>query len=454
MLVLAGRHQQGDHYETLNQERPEELSSSPGVGLEVIFQDPPFAPDSEQVSLARKWSPKLLACVALLLSWIEGVSLTDRFWAARAAVAEMFPSLPRVGKTYQGLIKALLLHGAWLLDWLAVRLRTRMQEMCSCWSVLGVVAFAVDGSRVECPRTAANQEKLKCAGRKKTGPQLSLTTIYHMGSGCPWDFRIGPGIESERTHLRAMLAALPPGATIVADAGFIGYELLKDILASGRHVIFRVGANVRLLRKLGYAQVEDDGTVYLWPDKVQKKDQAPLVLRLIQLQGGHHPVIVVTDVMSQEALSMEQVGVLYRMRWGIEVFYRSLKQTLARRKMRSAAPAQAKMELSWAFMGLWILSFMGAHAVVAAGKTPYSLSIALALRCIRRAIAGRMRPRTCLARQLAAALKDSYVRTHSKNAHDWPRKKNQTPPGAPKILPATAEQVQHAKELLSKTKAA
>jgi hypothetical protein len=392
--------------------------------------------------------------VALLMAWIDGISLMDRFQAARAAVREMFPSLKAPGKTYQGFVKALMLQGAWLLDHLAVRLRAQMQAMNSCWSVLGIVAFAVDGSRVECPRTQANELHLKCAGRKKTGPQLSLTTIYHMGSGCPWDFRIGPGTDSERTHLRDMIAALPPGATIVADAGFIGYDLLKEILASGRHVLFRAGANVRLLRELGYVEVEDDSTVYLWPDKAQKNHMPPIVLRMIVWQGRRQPLTVVTDVMSEDEMSIQQAAVLYRMRWGVEVFYRSLKQTLAKRKMRSGAPRQATMELQWAFMGLWVLSLRATQAIVAAGKTPHSLSIAMALRQVRQAIAGRQRRGTNLEKNLAKALKDGYVRTRSKSARNWPHKKNDKPPGNPKILVATAEQKQHAAQLNNKTIAA
>ena len=49
-----------------------------------------------------------------------------------------------------------------------------------------------------------------------------------------------------------MIEALPAGALVTADAGFVGYETWKAILDSGRHLLIRVGANVRLLRKLGY----------------------------------------------------------------------------------------------------------------------------------------------------------------------------------------------------------
>jgi IS4 transposase len=267
-----------------------------------------------------------------------------------------------------------------------------------------------------------------------------------MGSGCPWDFRIGPGVENERTHLRDMLGGLPAAATLVADAGFSGYDLLTAILGGGRHILFRVGNNVRLLQKLGYARIEADSTVYLWPEKLQPRNTRPLVLRLIVLQDEGRPVYLVTD-MDDQALSLEQASVLYRLRWGIEVFYRTLKQTLRHRKMRSGAPQQAQRELQWAMAGLWVLSVRGTQAVVAAGKNPRGLSIALARKRLRQAMAGRCRARTDLGRRLGGALKDAYKRHGSKMARDWPHKKNPSPAGKPKIRTATPKEVTLAKGL-------
>ena len=324
------------------------------------------------------------------------------------------------------------------------------------WLRQGWCAFAVDGSRVECPRTKSNQDALRCAGRKKTGPQLFLTTILHMGTGLPWAFRIGPGTDSERNHLRDVLGLLPPRALLVADAGFVGYDLLAAILRGGYQFLIRVGHNVTLLRELGFAQVQADNTVYLWPDKHRKKDLPPLVLRLVELHDGRKPVFLLTSVLDDTALSDPQAGVLYRMRWGVEVFYRSLKQTLTRRKMHSEAPGPAQCELSWAVMGLWGLSLMSVGQIVAAGGDPLALSVATALRQVRLAICRG--PRSPQARillgHLHAAVKDSYIRGTSKKARDWPHKKNDPPPGLPRIQIASQEQLSQAKALYVKIKAA
>jgi hypothetical protein len=404
----------------------------------------------------RAWSAWRLALGAILMAWDSAPGLMARFDSMRVTLRELFPKKP-LGNSYQGFIKALMKHSPDLLEALTGHLRRQLKDMApEHWLRQGWCAFAVDGSRVECPRTSANQAVLRCAGKKKTGPQLFLTTILHMGTGLPWAFRTGPGTDSERNHLRDLLGLLPALSLLVADAGFVGYDLLTAILAGGSQFLIRVGNNVTLLRKLGFAQVEANNTVYLWPDKHRKKDLLPLVLRLVELHDGRKPVFLLTSVLDDTALSDTQASVLYRMRWGIEVFYRSLKQTLSRRKMHSAAPVQAQCELSWAVMGLWGLSLMTVRQIVAAGGDPLGLSVATALRQVRLALRrgpGSPKARSLLG-HLGAALKDSYVRRTSKKARDWPHKKKDKPPGLPRIEIATHEQLLQAKALYVKTKAA
>lgn len=68
-------------------------------------------------------------------------------------------------------------------------------------------------------------------------------------SGLPWAWRTGPSGASEREHLVAMVPELPAHALLVADAGFVGYEMWQALLTAGQHFVIRVGANVRLLRQ-------------------------------------------------------------------------------------------------------------------------------------------------------------------------------------------------------------
>ena len=398
-----------------------------------------------------KWSPLRVFWVAILMVWSAEQTLQARFEETREVVQSLFPRWT-LGQTYTGWYEAQLTWLTPLRPALGKRLRQQLQTLAGRhWQREGWCAFAADGSRVECPRTEANENALKCAGKKKTGPQLFVTTLLHMGTGVPWDFRIGPGKASERRHLEEMLPDLPPQSLVVADAGFTGYAFYRRILAAKQSFLLRVGSNVHLLRELGYFEREGRDTVYLWPEK--NWDEAPVVLRLLERRDGQKKMYLVTNVLDNKRLSEKSAGVLYEMRWGVEVFYRSLKQTLEKRRMLSRTPEAAKCELTWALLGLWLLGLMTVEPILARGGDPLRWSAAQARkrvrRSMRRALTCRHQDRS-LARDLAWATKDGYDRRGSKKARDWPHKKKEKPPGEPKIQSATAEQLRAMQRLKEK----
>lgn len=420
----------------------------PGL-LEAMRQCLPLSSLGQLCCGGWAWTPEVLIVAAILMAWHGARTLSERFEAVRDSLVEMFAG-KRIGRTYQGWIKALLPRSSCLLGQLGDFLREQLPAWAGPhWTREGCLAFAADGSRVDTPRTAANEKQLGCAGKTRTTPQLFLTVLYHMGTGLPWDFQVGPGTDSERTHLGGMLWRLPPSALIVADAGFVGYQLLRTIAGTGRSFLIRVGRNVRLLQQLGYAQPQQDGTVYLWPQRQRREGQRPLVLRLMRFHNGRHPVFLVTNVLDPAELSEQQASILYRMRWGVELFFRSMKQTLARRKMCSGCPAKARCELQWTVLGLWVLGRIGAEQIIRRGRDPLSFSVALARRRVRMAMRqiGRSPPGPAWAEQLGQCVKDRYARGKGKKARNWPHKKTERPPGAPQISLATPEEIQNAQAL-------
>ena len=192
---------------------------------------------------------------------------------------------------------------------------------------------------------------------------------------------------------------------------------------------------------LGYFEREGRDTVTLWPEK--NWSEPPVAPRLIERDDGKKKMVLVTNVLDKKALSEKSAGVLYEMRWGVEVFFRSLKQTLEKRRMLSRTPEAAKCERTWAVLGLRLLGLMTASAILARGGDPLAWSAAKARDRVRRSMR-RALSRRCLDRGLAydlgRATKDGYVRRGGKKARDWPHKKKEKPPGDPKIQLPTAEQ--------------
>ena len=221
------------------------------------------------------------------------------------------------------------------------------------WTIAGYVVFAGDGSRIELARTesledafspqkkkqkrrnqragkgrrgrakiSAKQNRTKkqsaaSVAKKANSPQMWLTLLWHVGSGLPWAWRSGPSDSSEREQLQQTLAELPENSLITADAGFVGYDFWKAIQDARQNFLIRVGRcapqddNVRLLKKLGYAR-EYDHVVYIWPNEAAKKKQPPLVLRLIVIHNGKHPVYLLTNLtktqLSDQQALKDQAG--------------------------------------------------------------------------------------------------------------------------------------------------
>lgn len=438
------------------------------------------------------WKTRMLAVSALLWGASMDDTLEGRFERARKIVKKIFSWQLPPGRTYEGFKKVLRKWHGDLMMAIVPHVQLRMQEVLpGQWKVAGYVVFAGDGSRLELARTRAleaffapQQKRKKSqsrnrsrkgksgrdlrAGRapraarrvkkqsaqaiekKANSPQVWLTLLWHVGTGLPWLWRTGPSDSSEREHLVKMLADLPEKSLITADAGFVGYDFWKSILDGGHNFLIRVGGNVKLLKKLCYAR-ESLSSVYLWPDKAAKKKQPPLLLRLIVAHNGKHPVYLVTNL-PQSKLCNRQAATIYSARWGIELFFRTFKQTFGRFKLRSRCPKNALMELDWSLLALWCICLLGQRELLENGRAPAQLSAASAIRAFQGTLQEwRMRPECrdeSLWARLAVALLDDYERRSSKTSRNYPRKKNdRAHVGPPTILNASTQQIADAKEL-------
>lgn len=362
------------------------------------------------------------------------------------------------------LIRALTLsYRQTMLEKLGVPFRQRK------WAV-----FAIDGSRFEVARTVSNEVAFSpkpdngkrkrrvrrsqfvnhAAEKKSKSPQIWLTLLWHVNSGLPWAWRRGESGSSERHHLLEMLPELPPRSLLTADAGFAGYDVWKAILDGAHDLLIRVGGNTTLLRKLGYVK-ENGNTIYLWPEKAAEASQPPLVLRLIVLNKGKKRVYLVTSVLDRKIMSDQVLLGIAKRRWGIEVFYRSWKQTFDKRKLRSHKSVNALIELDWSLIGLWgicLLAQVKNHAI-----PPRKLSVAKVLRAVRRPMRNpTTRPERgeSLFELLSAARIDDYRRRKPKASRDYPHKKKPDKIGAPIVKLATARQRKAARKVAQSLKSA
>ena len=415
------------------------------------------------------WAAAELVVLAVMWVWSDQKTLTGAFREANRWTVDVLGR--SVLGTYQGLMGALTTWTARLIPLLRDRLQGLMaRDGADHFRVGGWVPLAVDGTRVGVPRTRENEGAFSSPtyGRSPTakyrrkrrrragvrarrgratatpqGPQVWVTLLWHLGLPMPWDWRTGPSTASERAHFRDLVAGreYPENTLFCGDAGFTGYDLWRDVIDRQQHFLIRVGANVTLLTGLGFAR-ERDGVVYLWPTKAAKRHQPPLVLRRIDVTVGKARVSLVTSVLDAKRLSPALARRLYRLRWGIELQFRALKQTFGRRMLRSRTPDRALVELDWSLLGLWLIQLFAIKEQIDLGQLPEQCSVGLAINIVRETFErwwDRPPRGDGLASRLGKAVKDAYVRTTSKQGRYQPRTKSKPSCGHPTIRKATRE---------------
>jgi hypothetical protein len=395
----------------------------------------------------------LLFC-SVLMAWAQRGSLAVNFDLAREILVACFSKRLRPGATYTGFIEASLRHGSQLLALVAEHLCKLVYDIASageCWETGGWILMGVDGTRIATPRTTSNLKKLGGLGHDASNPQVWMTTILHLATGLPWMFTVDRGDSSERHHLRQMLGCLPQKSLLIADAGYVGFDLWQMMMRLDQAFLIRVGSNIRLIKRLSRCAKmrvsPNEELVWLWPEN--KSSSKPLMLRLLVVDDGKSRMYLLTNVLEQSRLSAEQMREFYARRWQMELWFRCMKQTMEKHKLRSRAGEQAMLEASWAAVGLTLLGLMHVEALIKAGGDPSMASCAGALKVVRLAMRTE-RPRRradALSKSLAAMLKDDYTRLGPKQTSRYPRKKRYRHCGPPILQPATAKQIQQYQEL-------
>jgi Transposase DDE domain len=418
------------------------------------------------------WIAKDMVMLAVLWVWSEKSQLTAAFGEA-IVWSERLIGRAAVG-SYQALTNALVAYGGQLVPRLWSRLQRLMEEVGKEHWRIGIwLPLAVDGSRASTPRTKPNEKAFRAANygksnsakyRRKTRktknqrkknrvkaeavtPQIWLTLLWHMGLRLPWCWKMGPSDSSEREHFREMLTqqSFPKNTLFCGDAGFTGYDFWKSIMDCGHHFLIRVGANVRLLTKLGYYARESNGIVYVWPETAAKSKLRPLILRLIHLKNERGDVYLLTNVLNSQKLSDVMASRLYTLRWGIELQFRTLKQTFGRRMLRSRTPERAYAELEWSLLGLWMIHLFAVKEQATIGEPPSETSVGMAIQVVRSILflwCEVPKQGADLWTQLQNAVVDSYQRRSSKRGRYRPHKKDVPSAGKPVILVANKKKRQ------------
>jgi hypothetical protein len=440
--------------------------------LEVLYW---FAPDGALYSKHEfhgntRWKPEQLVVQALIWSWQETKYVTDAFDYTRDVCDDL--GMKDIAKTYTSMMNALERNHAVFASRLRERLQTLAEEVGGRhFETGGWLLIGFDGSRATAPRSVSN-EKAFCAsdygkgkrakyGKKKSkglrrkrnkqnpphpqAPQAWITMLWHMGLRLPWTWRLGPSSSSERDHVKQILLdeEFPDNTLFCGDAGFTGYPLWSLILAQGGDFLVRVGGNVKLLSEHADVKKLGGGIVLCWPKGKMDSGEPPLRLRLVQVKVGKTKMWMLTSVLDRKKLNHKQIIRFYQMRWGIEVEFRGLKQTIDKHTLRCRNSDRLLVELDWSLRAMAVAELLALREQITVAEEdqdgsydPQDRSLANTMRALRKCMRNLHKYDTAedgLMYHLSRALVQRYKNRTDKRARYRPKNPDKKPLGEPKV---------------------
>lgn len=428
-----------------------------------------------------KWTPEQLCQQALIWSWQESKNVTDAFDQTSEICKEL--GLTRTATSYTSLMNALANYR----EVFGQPLRRHFQDLAEesagrFWRDGEWVLIGFDGSRATAPRTVSNEKEFcapnygagttaKYRKKKSKGmrrrknernkpqpqkPQVWITMMWHMTLRLPWTWRLGPSNSSERGHVIDMLRKeiLPKNTLLCGDAGFVGYPLWHAIKADAKcDFLVRVGANVKLLSEKADIKKEGGGIVLCWPKGKMNSGAKPLRLRLVQIKIGKTKMWILTSVLSRKKLSKKKIIRYYKMRWGVEVAFRGLKQTIDKRNLRCRNSDRVYAELDWSIRAMAFAELLALREQITSRRKKKrkdvpaydtkDRSLANTMRALRKCMRNLNKyvdPSQDLLYQLSLAMVQRYNNRTDKKARYRPKNPDKKPLGDPTIRKLNREE--------------
>jgi hypothetical protein len=394
-----------------------------------------------------RWDLHPLLYTLLLTTYCCGDSLPEKFEAAKGFYVVCCPKRRRPGASFTGFEKAMAKLPMPVLRALAAGIRGRVETIFGKrWKVGNFIPFGCDGTRQACPRTEELERRLGTFGKEGSPPMIWNTSIVHLTLGFPFCWRLGKGGKaSERSHLIHMLPGLPAAALIVADAGYVGYEVTAAMMLANVFFLIRMSSNATFYSESNEPLDEfREGLVYYWPKRQERDRKPPIRGRLLRIHSGRHKadVWLFTNVEDRQQLPLETAATCYRWRWENEGFFRTYKRTLKKVTLMSRTLRLVHREAEASMIATQLLLCQGAMAMPAPqeGGFPVMCSPRGVLLEVRRDIAGRSKPSQPFTQRISRAQRDYRFRTTPKQKREWPRRKDHTPPHPPILLRLTDAQ--------------
>ena len=261
--------------------------------------------------------------------------------------------------------------------------------------------MAIDGTCLDIADTPANSAEFGRPGSKRPGssgafPQIRLACLAECGTHAVVDATIGAYVESEQHLVRPLLASLAPGMLVLADRGFLSYELWQQARASGADLLWRTKANHVLEVDKRFADGSFRSRIYP-SQKDRRRATGAIPVRVVEYrleaplssdeEGTTYRLLTtITDCRRAPAADLAS---LYSERWEIETALDELKthQRSPRLVLRSKMPDGVRQEAYGHLCVHYAIRWLMHSVAERAGTDPDRISFTRTLRVARRSAA-------------------------------------------------------------------
>ena len=257
----------------------------------------------------------------------------------------------------------------------------------------GMRLMAVDSFVVDVPDTPANVRAFgKPGGGRSPGafPQARVLSLCECGTRVLWRSLIKPHRRGEVPMARYLLRFLQENMLLLWDRGFLSYDLVKQTMDRGAHLLARIKKNFIFtpIKRLG------DGSFLakLYPtSRHRERDECGILVRIIEYTfddpgrpGSGETHRLLTTLIDHRKHPAKRLIVLYHERWEEEVAFDEFKTHQRERSvLRSETPLGVVQEIYGLLLAHFVIHTLMCEAALAAECAPREISFINTLKILR-----------------------------------------------------------------------
>ena len=276
---------------------------------------------------------------------------------------------------------------------LSTMLGERLEAMTpAAWRWQGRCVKLFDGTTVTMPDTPSNQETYPQSREQKPGlgfPMARIGALIGLSSGAMLAYQVaackGKG-TGEQSLLMNLLDRLNKDDVLLADALLATWWIIQGAIGRGVDVVMPQHG-VRITDFTRGQRLGKNDHLVQWPRPPKPKAMSAeeyagysefITMREVKVNGR----ILVTTLLDPAIASVHALGALYKMRWNIEVDFRTIKATLEMDVLRCKSQAMVDKEIAVYFLAYNLVRWAMAKAALLADILPRVLSFAGAKRVL------------------------------------------------------------------------